>query len=132
MEPQGIDPDVDAPEVVMLLRAVAEPQRLVLLTELADASRSVGDLVKRSGLAQASVSHHLAVLRRAGLVVAVRDGRQQHYAWAEAKPRTALAGLMQWIRAWCLPESSMDAARNPGAGAAYPGLRRPELDDHLL
>jgi DNA-binding transcriptional ArsR family regulator len=137
VKPQGIDQGVDAPEVVMLLRAVAEPQRLALLAELADASRSVGELVKRSGLAQASVSHHLAILRRAGLVVAVREGRRRCYAWAEAGPRTARAGLVQWLRTWCLLESGVEAARNCGAGAAYPGVaypgvRRPELDDHLL
>jgi DNA-binding transcriptional ArsR family regulator len=72
--------------------AVAEPRRREILTYLADAERSVGDVVGALGLAQPSVSKHLRVLRNVGLVRARRDGRRILYR-ADA---TALKPLHDW------------------------------------
>ncbi|TDC56668.1 transcriptional regulator [Jiangella ureilytica] len=52
--------------------------RGVLLCDLGEA-RSTGDLSTRHGLAPATVSHHLGVLLRAGLVHRTRDGRVVRY-----------------------------------------------------
>jgi DNA-binding transcriptional ArsR family regulator len=49
-----------------------------LLCDLGEA-RSTGDLSTRHGLAAATVSHHLGVLLRAGLVHRTRDGRVVRY-----------------------------------------------------
>ena len=46
---------------------------------LAPRERPVGDIVVALGLAQPSVSKHLAVLRDVGLVDVRRDGRQMFY-----------------------------------------------------
>ena len=62
-------------------RAVSEllgTTRGTLLCDLGEA-RSTGDLSARHGLAAATVSHHLGVLLRAGLVHRTRDGRVVHY-----------------------------------------------------
>nr|WP_246400820.1 DUF5937 family protein [Jiangella mangrovi] len=52
--------------------------RGALLCDLAEA-RSTGDLSTRHGLSPATVSHHLGVLLRAGLVHRTRDGRVVRY-----------------------------------------------------
>ncbi|WP_116947742.1 ArsR/SmtB family transcription factor [Jiangella endophytica] len=52
--------------------------RGALLCDLGEA-RSTGDLSARHGLAAATVSHHLGVLLRAGLVARTRDGRVVRY-----------------------------------------------------
>ncbi len=52
--------------------------RGALLCDLAEA-RSTGDLSARHGLAPATVSHHLGILLRAGLVHRTRDGRVVRY-----------------------------------------------------
>lgn len=39
----------------------------------------VGDIVDRSGVTQPTVSHHLGLLREAGLVATRRDGKQIYY-----------------------------------------------------
>ena len=132
---QGRERVTDTPELALLLRAVAEPQRLELMRALADEPRSVGELVESSGLAQASVSHHLAVLRRSGLVAAVREGRQQLHAWGRPDPASAAAALLAWLHVWLGPQNA--AARpatigNPVRPRAYPRAHPSQLEDHLL
>jgi len=59
--------------------AVAEPRRRLILTYLAGNERHVGEIVAAVGLDQPSVSKHLGVLRRVGLVHVRRNGRHRLY-----------------------------------------------------
>src|SRR5580704_12649881 len=59
--------------------AVAEPRRRQILTFLAGSERQVGEIVLAVGLDQPSVSKHLGVLRRVGLVHVRRNGRHRLY-----------------------------------------------------
>ena len=69
----------EAAELAALLKAVADPARLQLLSIIraaSDCSYCVGDLVEAVGLAQPTVSHHLKVLTEAGLLRRERRGTQ--------------------------------------------------------
>jgi DNA-binding transcriptional ArsR family regulator len=59
--------------------AVAEPCRRHILEFLAPRERPVNDVVAELSLPQPSVSKHLRILLRVGLVEARRDGRQLLY-----------------------------------------------------
>ena len=59
--------------------AVAEPRRRQILAFLAADERQVGEIVVAIGLDQPSVSKHLGVLRRVGLVRVRRNGRHRLY-----------------------------------------------------
>ena len=59
--------------------AVAEPRRRQILEYLASRERTVGDIVSGLRVEQPSVSKHLAVLRRVGLVRVRRHGRNMLY-----------------------------------------------------
>ena len=59
--------------------AVAEPRRRDILNYLALQERAVGDIVLNLGMEQPSVSKHLGVLRRVGLVRVRRNGRHMFY-----------------------------------------------------
>jgi len=59
--------------------AVAEPRRRQILSYLAHQERPVGYIAKRLRLGQPSVSKHLRVLKKVGLVSARRNGRQILY-----------------------------------------------------
>jgi DNA-binding transcriptional ArsR family regulator len=59
--------------------AVAEPRRRDILNYLANDERAVGDIVTGLGMEQPSVSKHLGVLRRVGLVRVRRHGRHMLY-----------------------------------------------------
>jgi DNA-binding transcriptional ArsR family regulator len=59
--------------------AVAEPRRREILNYLAHQERSVGDVVTGLGIEQPSVSKHLRVLHKVGLVRVRRHGRHMLY-----------------------------------------------------
>jgi ArsR family transcriptional regulator, zinc-responsive transcriptional repressor len=63
-----------------LLRALAAPVRIRIVTELAGGPRCVHELVETLGVAQPLVSQHLRVLRGAGIVRGSRRGREIAYA----------------------------------------------------
>ncbi len=58
---------------------IAEPSRRSILSLLASSERSVGELERRLGMPQPSVSKHLRVLREAGLVEARVEAQRRVY-----------------------------------------------------
>jgi DNA-binding transcriptional ArsR family regulator len=58
-----------------LFRSMGEPARLAIVQRLASAEARVTDLAKELGLAQSTVSAHLACLRDCGLVTSRPVGR---------------------------------------------------------
>jgi DNA-binding transcriptional ArsR family regulator len=63
-----------------LLRALAAPLRIRIVTELANGPRCVHELVEMLGVPQPLVSQHLRVLRGAGVVRGARRGREIAYS----------------------------------------------------
>jgi DNA-binding transcriptional ArsR family regulator len=58
---------------------IAEPNRRAILTLLVASQRSVGEIERRLGMAQPTVSKHLRVLRDAGFVEATVDAQRRLY-----------------------------------------------------
>ena len=67
------------PRVVERMRALADESRLRLMLRLKQGECNVSTLTDELGIAQASVSKHLAVLRQVGLVEVERRGTQAVY-----------------------------------------------------
>lgn len=65
-----------------LYRGLGDPTRLRLLLALLDGERRVVDLVATVGLAQSTVSAHLACLKDCGLLEVRPQGRQSFYRLA--------------------------------------------------
>jgi ArsR family transcriptional regulator, arsenate/arsenite/antimonite-responsive transcriptional repressor len=93
-------------DAVTVFKALADPTRLRILELLKAKGRSCCDLIGRDerglcacdveaavGLSQAAVSHHMGLLRRAGLVSAEKRGRWIYYSRNEA----AIAGLADML-----------------------------------
>ncbi len=84
--------DVDPPELAArLFRSLADPTRLRILLRLQRGEQRVVDLVREVGVAQATVSQHLACLRECGLVTSRPEGRQNLYEIAVPQVRELLA-----------------------------------------
>ncbi len=66
----------------MLFRSLGDPVRLTIVQRLAHGEARVVDLTAVLGLAQSTVSKHLACLRDCGLVDYRAEGRQSFYAIA--------------------------------------------------
>ena len=69
-------------EAARLLGYLADPTRLRLLVTLAGGELSVGELCRQAGRPQSSVSQHLGVLRRAGILRTRRGGKSIYYSLA--------------------------------------------------
>ncbi len=69
----------------LMFRAFSERTRLRILSLLQDGECCVGDLVRILDIEQPSASRHLAYLRRAGLVLARREGQWSYYSLAPAQ-----------------------------------------------
>jgi DNA-binding transcriptional ArsR family regulator len=105
-------------------KALASGRRLELLELLAQAERTVEELARESGLSVANASHHLRLLRDAGLVSARRDGVFVHYS---------LAGddvLRLWLALRAVAAdrlAEVERAARDYLGGAVEGIGRGEL-----
>ena len=75
--------------------ALADPTRRAILARLASGDADVSELMKPFALTQPTVSKHLNVLERAGLVTRGRD--------AQRRPRTLVAVPLKDIAEWIEP-----------------------------
>lgn len=87
---RGLD---DPTVAVCLFRSLADPARLAILQHLALGEHRVVELTAHLGLAQSTVSGHLACLRDCGLVEYRPKGRSSVYSLAR-QPRPELLDLL--------------------------------------
>jgi DNA-binding transcriptional ArsR family regulator len=64
---------------VLFAKAIADETRQKIMSECCCCWISVGDLAAKLGVTQPTVSHHLAILRDAGLVNSREEGKQTFY-----------------------------------------------------
>lgn len=91
-----------ASKATTLLSAMCNEKRLLLLCRLVDGEHTVNDLAELLGTPQSTISQHLALLRREGLVQPRRDGQTQHYSLAGDEARAILETLQSL---YCEPNS---------------------------
>lgn len=69
-----------AAELDLALRALADGNRRAILRSIRAVPRPVGAIADEVGLSQQTTSHHLGVLRTAGLAIGTRDGTRHLFA----------------------------------------------------
>src|SRR3984957_1375995 len=80
-----------------VFNAIAEPRRREIVELLADrGALAVGALVVSLGLPQPAVSKHLGVLRKVGVVVVIKQGKQRVYNLEAEKLKT----VHDWVKAF--------------------------------
>ena len=87
------DLQTSAQQAADLMKALSSENRLLLLCQLAERDKTVGELADSLGLRQAAVSQQLALLRKDGLVKARRDGRTMHYRLTGREARAVITLL---------------------------------------
>lgn len=85
------DCGVDLSAAVALFHSLADGRRLAIVHELAKGERRVVDLTRHLGVAQSTVSSHLACLADCGLVTSRPAGRQSFYRLARPELMALLA-----------------------------------------
>lgn len=76
-------PPAQLGELADRFKALAEQNRLAILSALYDGERSVGELVAATELGQANASRHLDTLYRYGFVERRKDGLNVFYRLAD-------------------------------------------------
>jgi ArsR family transcriptional regulator, virulence genes transcriptional regulator len=106
-----------------LLKSLASRNRLLIVCQLIEGERSVGELAEFLGIRDSTVSQHLALLRRDGVVAARRDGQTIWYSIASPPARQVLETLYRY---YCGPQTLCGSAasrRVPAKKTARKGSR---------
>jgi ArsR family transcriptional regulator, arsenate/arsenite/antimonite-responsive transcriptional repressor len=65
---------------VLFAKAIADETRQKIMNLVCCKSLSVSEIVEKLDVSQPTVSHHLAILREAGLVTVREEGKQTFYS----------------------------------------------------
>jgi DNA-binding transcriptional ArsR family regulator len=76
----------------LVFAALADPTRRAILARLASGNADVSELMRPFALSQPTISKHLKVLERAGLVARGRE--------AQRRPRTLVAAPLKSVDEW--------------------------------
>ena len=87
--------NIHADRLSLTFAALADPTRRAILARLALGNADVSELMKPFVLSQPTISKHLNVLERAGLVMCTRD--------AQRRPRTLVAVPLKDVAEWLDP-----------------------------
>lgn len=67
-------------DAVLFAKAIADDTRQKIMSECCCCWLSVNEIVQKIGFSQPTISHHLAILRDAGLVNIREEGKQTFYS----------------------------------------------------
>lgn len=110
-----------ADEASDLLKALANRHRLIIICQLSEKERSVGELAALLDIRDSTVSQHLALLRKDGLVASRRDGQTIWYSICSAPAREVVRALN---KVYCSPAAAKQVR---SASKAPRSLRRPAI-----
>ncbi|MGR9092047.1 MAG: ArsR/SmtB family transcription factor [Gammaproteobacteria bacterium] len=86
-----------AVDAANLLKSMSNESRLLILCNLAEGEKSVGELQNLVDLSQSALSQHLAVLRRDGLVTTRRNAQSIYYSLASEPAKAIMATLYAYF-----------------------------------
>ena len=105
-----------------MLKALANRHRLIIICQLIEKERSVGELADALNIRDSTVSQHLSLLRRDGLVTPRRDGQTIWYSIGSPQARELVRTL---YRLYCVPARVPDMR-----GKSSQPVRRRALASH--
>ena len=80
-----------------ICKAIADPKRLLIITELRSGPMTVGELALSLDISQSNTSQHLAVLRERGVVDSTKDGLNVYYELSSDKVVQAIDLLREFM-----------------------------------
>ena len=78
-----------------LMKALSNPDRLLLLCQLTEGEKRVGELEELVGIGQPTLSQQLGVLREEGLVNTRREGKNIYYQIASPQALAVMSVLFE-------------------------------------
>jgi ArsR family transcriptional regulator len=68
-----------------MCKTISNPRRQAILDTIRDSEMTVTELVEKTGVSQANLSQHLAILRSKGVVKTRREGNNIYYSLSNIK-----------------------------------------------
>ncbi len=68
-----------------MCKTISNPRRQAILDTIRNGEMTVSELIEKTGISQANLSQHLAILRSKGVVSTRRDGNNVHYSLSNLK-----------------------------------------------
>jgi ArsR family transcriptional regulator len=68
-----------------LCKTISNPRRQAIIDTIRDDELTVNEMIKKTGIAQANLSQHLAILRAKGVVHTRREGNNVFYSLSNPK-----------------------------------------------
>jgi DNA-binding transcriptional ArsR family regulator len=109
-----------------LFHGLADRNRLAIVRQLAHGEERVVDLTESLGLAQGTVSGHLACLRECGLIVGRPEGRQMFYSIAHPELMDLLGAAERLL---ALTGEAVELCPNYGPAAETPAETTPTTEE---
>jgi DNA-binding transcriptional ArsR family regulator len=116
------DMELAAERVSELMKLLANKHRLLVLCQLAEGEKSVGELARLLGVREPAMSQQLSVLRREGLVRPRRDAQTIYYALA----RNDVRRLMEFLYATYCGDAADEGVGDAGTRLEADQSRRRE------
>lgn len=66
-------------QCLLMFKALSDENRQKIIRILSEGLLNVGEIVNRISLAQPTISHHLSILKMAGVVITEKRGKQTYY-----------------------------------------------------
>ncbi|MBX3523578.1 MAG: winged helix-turn-helix transcriptional regulator [Xanthobacteraceae bacterium] len=107
----GIDPETfraASREADALLKALSNRHRLLIVCELLNGKKSVGQLAQALGVRSSTASQHLALLRREGIIGGERDG---HTVWYRITSKPAVEMMKSLYASCCATSATRKAGK---------------------
>ncbi len=79
-------------DLLPVLQALADPSRLKIVRLLREREQCVCHLTEALDVKQSTISHHISVLKRAGLVVDRRDEKDARWTYYSLSPSAVVLG----------------------------------------
>ncbi len=79
---------------VLFAKAIADKTRQQIMSECCCCWLSVNEIVEKVGFSQPTISHHLAILRDAGLVNIQEEGKQTFYTLNQERVAVCCGQIM--------------------------------------
>lgn len=98
-----------------LLKSLGNRHRLLILCQLVEREKSVGEMAEFLGIRDSTMSQHLQLLRKDGLVKTRRHGQTIWYSLSSGPARAVLQILFE---IYCLPEQACEVAEMGSAAAS--------------
>ena len=100
----------------LIFKALGDPTRRAILDRLREGDLNAGEIASAFEIGKASISHHLNLLKQAGLVKSRRQGQQQIYTLHTTVFQEALQWLMTFFEPQASPSNPKGSAKSGRSG----------------